>query len=175
MYRQRFTSFRNFKSFSDQNVVDDDATWIGQYHSDLIPLIGGNKYYFESWLYNGGGPGHHTIGFEVTPDSGSHNYKRASRQWMDLFVDQTLVRDTSRITIVDPDNLSYALIILDPDTLENYTVQDIEAGGSAADLKNAIKGYYKDKFGKDPDVTLDIECKDSTDTVIDCAADPSLV
>lgn len=59
---------------------------IGTYFSRWVDLKEGEHYYYEAW-YQSLGQGHMTVGVEVEPTSGVHNYNRVSRQWMDLKID----------------------------------------------------------------------------------------
>jgi hypothetical protein len=58
------THYRNYHSFeSDVNHEDFDANSYSQW----LELVGGQQYYIESQLKQGGGGVHLTVGFEVAP------------------------------------------------------------------------------------------------------------
>ena len=52
--------------------------------------------------------------------------------------------------------------------LEYFKSDLISAGCNAKDLKNKIKGYYKDQFGAEPNISLECELNDGNMTA-DCS------
>ena len=59
---------------------------------------------------------------------------------------------------------------LDPNSLEYELSEEIAAGCSANDLKNAIGSYYSGIYGTNPDVTK--ACINYFNDTIDCSANP---
>ena len=65
LMRDSHTDFRNF--YKQDNVDDGINEEIGKRFSVWIPLVGGQKYYFENRHLDTGGAGHWTLGVEIKP------------------------------------------------------------------------------------------------------------
>ena len=143
--RGSYSSFRGW----DFAGLSDSSTF-----SSEVYLTQDTHYYYEATLNQGEGDCHISIGAEITPDSGTHPWPRQNKQVMSLGVEHDLIRDTLEVTVTGNDTMYYVLMYMDKDTSEFIPSEDIQVGCSADEFKNKIKGYYSDRFGTDPSVTL---------------------
>ena len=106
-------------------------------------MTGGEKYYFEAWSKNVDGPGHFTIGVEIDVDSGPIPYPNLSKQFMDLRITNTLVKEKTKIIIEDPDSGQFDLEFTDSDG-NVVTICKIKANGDETHMQSKIGSFYFD-------------------------------
>ena len=163
--RKSHTSYRNFYySENRYDPLDDPLPYeIGSIFSTWIPLVGGQKYYMQSNFGQGGGEEHWTIGVEIRPTvpvSKDHPHLKPGKSGFTIHQDGIL-RDTAQLRVNKADGGTFRLLLLKED-LEYWRSDNIVAGCSANSMKDKIKGFYKDQFKVDPNVSLSCELFDGT-------------
>lgn len=88
---------------------------------------------------------------------------------MNFGASHTLIRDTMKIRVSMIDDLYFWLAFQDQGSGEYAASGDIKAGCTAAEMKEGIKQYYKDRFGTDPNVSRD--CYDTDGNSISCSTE----
>ena len=70
-----------------------------------------------------------------------------------MFIDQTIQREQTLLTVNNPDSGLYILNILNPKTNNMWSSGQIRTNASSYDLYKAINGYYSSVFGVGVSVT----------------------
>lgn len=83
-------------------------------------------------------------------------------------VTQTLSRDTSKLTVTGADDEHFIIMFEDKNAPGTFVQSGkIKAGGSASNVTDGIKDYYRSVTGTDPDVVR--SCKDDLNNTVDCS------
>ena len=61
-------------------------------------------------------------------------------------ITQNLTRDTTNVTITNPDGGEFTITYVDPKTLTNYVSGKLNTNMSSGDFYNAVRGYYTSIF-----------------------------
>ena len=118
---------------------------------------------------------HTTVGVEIAPtDSGAapSDHPQQRPQYQKLQVDQDLSRDTTRLTVINPDMGKFVIMFQDPDDAEQFIAsEEMFAGDTATNTQAAINQFYVNVTGASPVVTL--ACYNDLDIEVTCGVDGS--
>ena len=119
---------------------------IGTLFSTWVTLQAGQKYYIETSHFFQG-TSHLTVGVEIEPASGPvANHPKTKPQRQSLTLTHKLTRDETELRVRAADGNQFIMFYIKPD-LEYWFSDEIIAGCSANELKNAISGYYTEVHG----------------------------
>ena len=82
----------------------------------------------------------------------NHHHSVRARQRIDI--DATNNRDTTKITIENPDDKEYVLVFKNPKTLTNTNSDPIKTTATTAVLRDKVRSYYVSNFGSEITVNL---------------------
>ena len=113
---------------------------------------------------------HITVGVEIKPNDLSTihaDHPHKTPQYQRMQVTQDIVRDTTKVTINNPDMKEFRIMFTDPANNKNHASEKIKAGDTAANFKTAIEEFYKDT-GSRTKPTVTLTCEDATGVTRTC-------
>jgi len=107
-----------------------------------------------------------SVAVEIEDPNITPGHFQTMREIQRLFVDQVITRETTNVTIENPDNGIFALGLIDPKTGTNYVSRRMTTNCSGWDMNVAIREFYskvysaginvvKTMYDADGNVTLD--------------------
>lgn len=85
-----------------------------------------------------------TLSVEI--DQGTGGGLNSMREIQSLIINQTIVREQSRITILNPDGGQYTLKLLVPATKTYYYTGSIKTTATKNEMYEAIRGFYSTNY-----------------------------
>jgi len=92
------------------------------------------------------GGDHATVSVEIDDSSVTPGHHHTMKEIQRFRITQNLTRDTTNITIQNPDGGEFTLTFVDPKSLTNIVSGKLSTNMSAGEFNNAVKGYYSSVF-----------------------------
>lgn len=132
--------------------------------SKWINLTKDEYYYIELKHIQYTGGDHATVSLEIEdleqPVDGHHHSMREIQR---LYIDQSLIRDKTNITILNPDGGTFTLTFINPKDSSVTVSAPINTNGTAGDVYNAVRTFYGNVWSAPISVTK--EMYDENDTL----------
>jgi hypothetical protein len=99
-------------------------------------------YYLEVRMVQYMGGDHLSVAVEIEDPTITPGHFQTMREIQRLFVDQVITRETTNVTIENPDNGIFALGLIDPKTGTNYVSGRMTTNCSGWDMNMALREFY---------------------------------
>ena len=114
----------------------------GRLQTKWLNLTKDELYYMEVIMVQYTGGDHLSIAVEIKDPNITPGHFHTQREVQRLFIDQVITRETTNITIDNPDDGVFALGFVDPKTGTNYVGGKMSTNCSGWDMNVAIRDFY---------------------------------
>jgi hypothetical protein len=118
----------------------------GGKRTQWLNLTKDNYYYIELKHIQYFGADHASVSVEIDDPTVTPGHHHTMKEVQRFLITQNLTRDTTNITIQNPDGGEFTLTFVDPKTLANTVSGKLSTNMSAWDFNNAVKAYYTNVF-----------------------------
>ena len=110
------------------------------------------------------GGDHLSVAVEIEDPTITPGHFHTMKESQRLFVDQTITRETTNLTIENPDNGLFALGFIDPKTGTNYGSTKMRTNCSGWDMNVAIRDFYSKVYSAGINVVKTLYDADGIET-----------
>jgi len=159
---------RNIASAWRENFAENDPNETQKPKSDWFFLVEGQLYPMRAFHIEYTGDDHISVGMEFEEADSSASLD-ASKTVQKFEITQTNVAEEWKVTVWNPDQGCYVLMMINLDDGTNPILWDsdcISSSASAATFKNAVKAYFSNYFSSDIEVTREATYSTFDPTVV---------